>query len=75
METKSRTRVSIEGYAKPTPAKWRRIGDGLLLASTLIASLNIGTPVAAVTIQVTGVVGKFLTNFFHTEDENKTDNI
>ena len=75
METNKRTRVSIEGYAKPTPAKWRRIGDGLLLASTLIASLNIGTPVAAVTIQVTGVVGKFLTNFFHTEDENKADNI
>lgn len=73
METNKRTRVSIKGYAKPTPAKWRKIGDGLLLASTIIASLNISTPTVAVVVQVTGVLGKFLTNFFH-DDANASTN-
>ena len=74
METNKRTRVSLQGYAKPTPAKWRKIGDGLLLASTLIASLNISTPAVALTVQISGVVGKFLTNFFHDDNTNTPAN-
>jgi len=61
----TKDRASVEGYAKPTPAKWRKIGDALLLLSTTLAALNISHPTLAIGIQVTGVIGKFLTNFFH----------
>ena len=61
----TRAKVSVKGYAKPTPAKWRKIGDGLLLASTTIATMNIQHPTVAVAVQITGVLGKFITNFFH----------
>jgi hypothetical protein len=62
---KNKVKVSAEGYYKPTPSKWRKIGDTLLLASTTLSSLNIDKPYIAIAIQVTGVVGKFLTNFAH----------
>jgi hypothetical protein len=58
-------KVSVDGYYKPTPNKWRRIGDNLLLLSTTLSALNINSPHVAIAIQVTGVVGKFLTNFFY----------
>jgi len=65
----TKDRASVKGYAKPTPAKWRKIGDGLLLLSTTLAALNISHPTLAIGIQVTGVIGKFLTNFFHEDTE------
>lgn len=52
-------------YGKPTPKKLRRLGDGLLLVSTLFTNEVMGDkPFIASVALVTGVVGKFLTNFF-----------
>lgn len=70
---RTKAKVSVKGYAKPTPEKWRKIGDGLLLLSTTIAALNIQHPTVAIAVQVTGVIGKFLTNFFHADTDAPTN--
>ena len=64
-------------YWAPTPKKWRKIGDGLLVAATVIAVGGIwqfdalkevftaGQLRAMIVSSIMlGVVGKFLTNFF-----------
>ena len=72
-------------YWKPTPKKWRKIGDSLLAVSTV---LSIGglwqfdnlkdvftsneLKVMIVLSIVLGVIGKFLTNFF-VEDITQKD--
>lgn len=54
-------------YTSPTPKKWRKVGDALLSVSTLLSTYSIaddwgkGVSIAMI---ITGVVGKFLTNFF-----------
>jgi hypothetical protein len=71
----------MKHYWKPTPKKWRRLGDSLLAVATIIAvggiwqydSLKeIFTPEEIKTMITTsiifGVVGKFLTNFFKEDD-------
>ena len=71
-------------YWKPTPKKWRRIGDSLLAVASVLAIGGLwqfdnlkdifstgeikGMIVASI---VLGVVGKFLTNFFK---EDTTEN-
>jgi uncharacterized protein (DUF2062 family) len=67
-------------YWKPTPKKWRRIGDSLLAVASVLAIgglwqfdnlKDIFTPfeIKAMIVSsiVLGVVGKFLTNFFKEE--------
>ena len=74
----------LYSYWKPTPKKWRRIGDGLLAAASVLAigclwqfdSLKeIFTPNEIkgliVTSIVLGVLGKFLTNFFKEDNTEK----
>ena len=64
-------------YWRPTPKKWRRMGDGLLAAASVLAIgglwqfdnlKEIFTPTEIkgliITSIVLGVLGKFLTNFF-----------
>ncbi len=71
-------------YWKPTPKRWRRIGDGLLASASVLAigglwqfdSLKeIFTPNEIkgliVTSIVLGVLGKFLTNFFKEDTSEK----
>jgi hypothetical protein len=73
----------MKHYWKPTPKKWRRLGDSLLAVATIIAvggiwqydSLKeIFTPqelkIMIISSIAFGVVGKFLTNFFK-EDEKE----
>ena len=71
-------------YWKPTPKKWRRIGDSMLAVASVLAIGGLwqfdnlkdifttgeikGMIVASI---VLGVVGKFLTNFFK---EDTTEN-
>jgi hypothetical protein len=72
-------------YAAPTPKVWRKIGDALLAAATVVAVggvwqfdnlKEIFTP-EQLRLMIggsiaCGVVGKFLTNFFKKDDdENK----
>ena len=56
----------MNNYYKPTPKKWRKIGDALLGVSTMITSFSIYENIQwlAISALMTGVVGKFLTNFF-----------
>lgn len=69
-------------YWAPTPKKWRKIGDALLAAATIIAVGGIWQfdslkeiftsgqlRAMIVTSIVLGVVGKFLTNLF--KDDNQ----
>jgi hypothetical protein len=74
----------MKDYWKPTPKKWRRIGDALLASATVLAIgglwqfdnlKDVFTPnelkgMIMFSI-ILGVVGKFLTNFF--KDETKTE--
>ena len=57
-------------YQRPTPKKMRRLGDALLSVSTTITGFAIyeGEKWVAIAALATGVVGKFLTNFFTEED-------
>ena len=62
---------SVKSYYKPTPRKWRKIGDALLGVSLIaIPSELSGYTWLSISIFALGVVGKFLTNFF-SEDENE----
>ena len=67
-------------YWKPTPKKWRRIGDSMLAVASVLAIgglwqfdnlKDIFTTAEIkgmiVTSIILGVVGKFLTNFFKKE--------
>ena len=56
----------LKNYYKPTPIKWRRLGDALLAVSTTITSFALYEDIqwVALTALIIGVIGKFLTNFF-----------
>lgn len=56
-------------YYGPTPKKWRKLGDALLGVSTTITGFAIYEEAkwVAIAALLTGVVGKFLTNFFGEE--------
>jgi len=76
----------MKNYWKPTPKRWRKLGDSLLAVATIIAvgglwqfdSLKeLFTPdelkLMIISSIVLGVIGKFLTNFFK-EDETTNEN-
>jgi hypothetical protein len=65
MEARKKLRFGLMQYSKPTPKKMRRIGDALLLVSTLFTNeVMIDKPAIASISLICGVLGKFLTNFF-----------
>ena len=74
----------LSNYWKPTPKKWRKIGDTILAVGTFVTAgsligydemKDIFTPkevkIVIATAFILGVVGKFLTNFFK-DEETKT---
>lgn len=76
----------LKNYWKPTPKKWRLIGDTILATATFITGgsliaydqlKEIFTPqevkIVIASAFILGVVGKFLTNFFK-QEETKTEN-
>ena len=68
METTKKLKFGIAEYSKPTPKKLRRLGDGLLIASSLITNeLMVTNPAIASISLIIGTIGKFLTNFFSAE--------
>ncbi len=60
----------LKNYYKPTPVKWRKLGDALLAVSVAITGFAMYGNVqwVALTALITGVIGKFLTNFFKDDD-------
>ncbi len=59
-----------EHYAKPTPKRWRQLGDALLSVGTTITGFAIYEEAkwVAISALLVTVLGKFLTNFF--KDDN-----
>lgn len=53
-------------YMKPTPTKWRKVGDSCLAISSFITGYGIlgDQQWLALSGLLFGVIGKFLTNFF-----------
>jgi hypothetical protein len=67
MENKT-LKFGLGQYNKPTPKKLRRLGDGLLLVSTIVTEETmVDKPGLASIALICGVIGKFLTNFFSAE--------
>ena len=74
----------MQNYYKPTPKKWRKIGDAILYGCGTVGATGLfafddlksifsqGELKAIIgSILVLGFVGKFLTNFFK-EDEKQS---
>ena len=61
--------IKQENYFKPTPKKWRKLGDALLATSTTVAGFAIVEDYkwVALTAVLIGAIGKFLSNFFTEE--------
>lgn len=66
-----KTKFGFSKYQKPTPKKWRRLGDSLLAVSAFIVAFTIGKDGMEwleYTALAVGVAGKFMTNFFAEEE-------
>jgi hypothetical protein len=63
-------KMKLKGYFKPTPKRFRVLGDSIAAASLFVAGLNLDHPKLLLISGVCGAVGKFVTNFF-AEDETK----
>jgi len=62
-------KFSGKGYYKATPRNLRKLGDSLLATSLFVSGYGAmeGNTVIIMASLITGVVGKFLTNFFSVE--------
>ena len=62
----------IKNYWKPTPAKWRKIGDICLLLSVSLSGLSAFEQFKwyGIGLAVLLGVGKFLTNFKYDDSDN-----
>jgi hypothetical protein len=60
----------MKNYYKPTPKKWRKIGDALLAVALYAQTQEAlsGYSHMMQVISIIGLVGKFLTNFFSEDD-------
>lgn len=63
--------MKMKNYWSPTPLKMRKLGDSLLAMSAYAQAQQMftGQNNWLVAISIIGLVGKFLTNFFSTEQE------
>lgn len=54
----------LKRYFAPTPKKWRKVGDSLLLISTSLSTYSIATDnkTIAIIIMIAGVLGKLISN-------------
>lgn len=60
------TKFGFKSYFKPTPKRFRVLGDSLASAGTLAATIAVlnGHAVVGTAIIVLAWVGKFMSNFF-----------
>lgn len=74
--------MSLSNYYKPTPKKWRKIGDALLAVSSLVTGggllafdqlTSVFAPhelkIIIGTAFLAGIIGKFITNMVEPKDE------
>lgn len=60
------TKFNKQGYFKPTPKNFRKLGDALLAVGATITATAIAKDaeiLAYISLFIT-IIGKFLTNFF-----------
>lgn len=64
-------KLSFKDYFKPTPKRFRVLGDSLASASVFVSSYAIlnDMKMVAVAVLVSGWAGKFITNFFADETQ------
>ena len=56
-------------YNAPTPKKWRQIGNALLGISAMgVPAVLMSYTWVGITLFIIGIAGKFLTNFFSTDE-------
>jgi len=60
-------RPRLKSYFKPTPKRFRILGDSIAAASLFIAGLNLDNPKFMLISGIAGAAGKFVTNFFGDE--------
>lgn len=60
-------RPRLKSYFKPTPKRFRILGDSIAAASLFIAGLNLDHPKIMLISGIAGAIGKFVTNFFGDE--------
>lgn len=62
----NKQKFGISQYKKPTPSKWRKLGDALLAMSAFITTYGAIEGIKWLTISavILGIAGKFFTNFF-----------
>ena len=58
-----------KGYYEPTPKLFRKVGDSLMIAGSMISGAAIynDNDIVAMICLYVGVFGKFMTNFFTDE--------
>jgi hypothetical protein len=61
----TKTKFGVSGFYKPTPAKFRKVGDGLLVASTLVSAQYSENPKVMLISQIVGLIAKLITNLAH----------
>lgn len=71
--------MGIKHYYKPTPVNLRKLGDTILIGATSISAMIMGLPLSehqklwiVFSLNVIGVIGKMITNFFKDDAIEKT---
>jgi len=69
MNTKETYEVCKKRFIKPTPKKWKRLGNALVAVSAAgVPAMFLEHELIGGILFAAGLVGKFLTEFFTTED-------
>lgn len=65
----------MQNYWKPTPKRYRQLGDSILYGCTALSGMMMGSPLtdngklwAIFILNATGVIGKTITNFFKDDE-------
>ena len=61
----TKTKFGVSGVYKPTPAKFRKVGDALLVGSTIVSAQYTDSPKVMLISQLVGLIGKLLSNLAH----------
>lgn len=66
--------MRVSNYWKPTPKRWRKLGDALLGVSTMgVSAILMDYKWAGILLYIIGLVGKFLTNLFNDDNEGRSN--
>jgi len=66
--------MKVSNYYHPTPKFWRQVGDTILIGTTTLSAMMMGSPFSDThktwiifSLNVIGVIGKMITNLFKDE--------